>query len=187
MPQGKNARYGGTYFKPAENYEHRNWVCPEMFPLYPYELYGLGLPDLEIMERTSLATGQSRTAVTSWQPANIFAARLGDVKLARDLNTRKMNDGPYRFPAFWPADIDWAPDHNWGGCGMIGMQEMLMQTHGEKIRLMPAWPEDWDVDFKLHAPNKTTVEGKVRSGRTTLLNVIPKERQKDVVIINESP
>jgi len=187
MPQGNNAKYGGTYFKPAENYEYRNWVCPEMFPLYPYELYGLGLPDLAIMKRTSLATDDSRTAVTSWQPANIFAARLGDVKLARDLNTRKMNNGPYRFPAFWPADIDWAPDHNWGGCGMIGMQEMLMQTHGEKIRLMPAWPEDWDVDFKLHAPNKTTVEGKVRSARMTLLNVIPKDRQKDVVLMNESP
>ena len=32
--------------------------CPEMFPLFPYELYGLGLPDLELMKRTSLATGR---------------------------------------------------------------------------------------------------------------------------------
>ena len=193
MPKGNNKKYGGEYFKPAENYEHRNWVCPEMFPLYPYELYGLGLPDLDIMKRTSLATGGARTAVTAWQPANIFAARLGDVKLARDLNTRKLSNGPYRFPAFWPHTIDWAPDHNWGGSGMIGMQEMLMQTHSSldelrsgkpgKIRLMPAWPKDWNVDFKLHAPGKTIVAGSVQAGKMVHLEITPQERRKDVVMM----
>ena len=78
MPKGGSKKHGGEYFKPAENYEHRNWVCPEMFPLFPHELYGLGLPDLDIMKRTSLATGGDRTAVTSRQPADVFAARLGD-------------------------------------------------------------------------------------------------------------
>jgi len=185
MPKGSNKRFGGQYFKPAENYEHRNWVCPEMFPLYPYELYGLGLPGLDIMKRTSLATGRDRTAVTAWQPANIFSARLGDVKLARDLNTRKLSNGPYRFPAFWPASIDWAPDHNWGGCGMIGLQEMLMQTHAGKIRLLPAWPKDWDVDFKLHAPRKTVVVGSVRAGKMVHLKITPQDRRKDAVIMKK--
>lgn len=27
-----------------------------------------------------------------------------------------------------------------------------MQTIGREIRLLPAWPKQWDVDFKLHAP-----------------------------------
>ena len=74
---------------------------------------------------------------------------------------------------------------------MIGMQEMLMQTHaspeeirsGEpgKIRLLPAWPDEWDVDFKLHAPHRTTVEGIYRSGKMAQLEVTPKERLGDVV------
>jgi len=35
---------------------------------------------------------------------------------------------------------------------MIGLQEMLVQTIGDQIILFPAWPKEWDVDLKLHAP-----------------------------------
>lgn len=45
------------------------------------------------------------------------------------------------------------------GNGEIGLQEMLMQTNGREILLLPAWPKDWEADFKLHAPYETTVEG----------------------------
>jgi hypothetical protein len=75
------------------------------------------------------------------------------------------------------------PDHNWGGSGMIGLQEMLMQTIGDEIRLLPAWPREWDVDFKLHAPGNTTVEGSLREGRLTQLIVTPKSRETDVVVM----
>ena len=150
MPIGNNDGFGGRYLKPSEKHEHQSWHCPEMFPLFPYELYGVGLPDLELMKHTSLATGNDRYKTISWEQANIHAAKLGETELAQKLNAKKMDNGPYRFPAFWPHDIDWAPDHNWGGSGMIGMQEMVMQTHaapGEqgKIRLLPAWPKEWDV------------------------------------------
>ena len=37
---------------------------------------------------------------------------------------------------------------------MIGLQEMLLQTNGELILLFPAWPLEWNVHFKLHAPGK---------------------------------
>jgi hypothetical protein len=186
MPTGENDKFGGTYLKPSENHEHLSWHCPEMYPLFPYELSGIGMPDLDLMRRTSLATGGHRTAVTAWQQGNIHAARLGDTELARKLHLEKLDNGPWRFPAFWPHDIDWAPDHNWGGCGMIGLQEMLMQTHsapGEPgtIRLLPAWPGDWDVDFKLHAPHRTTVEARYKSGRLTAFEINPPRRREDVV------
>jgi hypothetical protein len=193
MPTGTREQFGGRYLKPAENYEHNSWHCPEMFPLYPYELYGLGLPDLELMKHTSLATGRSRFATRAWEQANIHAPRLGETDLARKLNAKKMDNGPFRFPAFWPETIDWAPDHNWGGSGMVGVQEMVLQTHAGldevrrgqpgKIRLLPAWPDDWDVDFKLHAPRQTMVEAKVRGGKVVDLKVTPEDRQKDVVLL----
>jgi len=193
MPTGTSEKFGGTYLKPAENYNHQSWHCPSMYPLYPYELYGLALPDLELIKRTSLSTGSDRYKTTAWRQANIHAARLGDTALARKLNAEKMDNGPYRFPAFWPHTIDWAPDHNWGGSGMIGLQEMLMQTHASreerrngspgKIRLLPAWPTQWDVDFKLHAPSRTVVKGKVRSGKMTDLAVTPTKRRDDVVLV----
>ncbi len=191
MPTGSNAKFGGTYLKPSENHQHKSWHCPEMFPLFPYELHGIGQGDLELMKRTSLATGADRYKTTSWEQANIHAARLGDAALAQELNAKKMDDGSYRFPAFWPHTIDWAPDHNWGGSGMIGMQEMIMQTHSlpgkqGKIRLLPAWPKDWDVEFKLHAPYKTVVEGTFLSGKVTRLNVTPHERQNDIIIMDNN-
>lgn len=67
---------------------------------------------------------------------------------------------------------------------MIGLQEMLMQTIDDKIVLFPAWPEEWDVDFKLHAPNKTTVECRLENGEITHLEVVPESRAKDIVVMN---
>jgi len=63
---------------------------------------------------------------------------------------------------------------------MIGIQEMLMQTHDGKILLLPAFPEEWDVDFKLHAPQEAVVEGSVRGGKIVKLEVTPEERIKAI-------
>jgi len=65
---------------------------------------------------------------------------------------------------------------------MIGLQEMLLQTDGDKIFLFPAWPRNWDVHFKLHAPYNTTVEGILKHGKIELLNVEPDNRRKDIFI-----
>ncbi len=72
--------------------------------------------------------------------------------------------------------IDAFPDMDHGGCAMVGLQEMLLQTPGERILLLPAWPKDWDVKFKLHAPKETTIECVVRGGRITKLKVVPESK-----------
>ena len=59
---------------------------------------------------------------------------------------------------------------------------MLMQCEGNKILLLPAWPKDWDVNFKLHAPKQTTVECEVRDGKVTKLIVTPETRREDVEV-----
>ena len=69
---------------------------------------------------------------------------------------------------------------------MIGLQEMLMQTIGDKILLFPAWPKEWDVDFKLHAPENTTVECRFENGEITSLVVLPESRAKDVLLPEKS-
>ncbi len=60
---------------------------------------------------------------------------------------------------------------------------MLMQCDGKRIQLLPAWPDDWAADFKLHAPYQTTVEGHVQHGKVTQLKVVSASRAKDVVVI----
>jgi hypothetical protein len=60
---------------------------------------------------------------------------------------------------------------------------MLLQADGRKIYLLPAWPKDWDCEFKLHAPYQTVIEGKVVEGKILDLKVTPNSRRKDIVIM----
>jgi hypothetical protein len=48
---------------------------------------------------------------------------------------------------------------------------------------LPAWPDDWTADFKLHAPFETTVAGHVEHGKISGLKIIPASRAKDVVVL----
>jgi len=59
----------------------------------------------------------------------------------------------------------------------------LTVSLGKQIYLLPAWPKEWDVEFKLHAPFKTILKGKVKDGKLVYLEVIPKERAKDVTVL----
>ena len=126
-----------------------------------------------------------KNMVQSWHQDGIFYARMGMTEAAAKYTTSKLHDSPRRFPTFWGPGHDWVPDHNWGGSGMIALQEMLMQTIGNEIRLLPAWPRDWDVKFKLHAPQRTTVECEYRDGEIVELKVTPSQRRKDVIITEE--
>ena len=59
---------------------------------------------------------------------------------------------------------------------------MLLQTDGRQIHLLPAWPKAWDAEFKLRAPLRTVVSGKVEKGRLVQLAVQPESRRKDVSV-----
>ena len=67
---------------------------------------------------------------------------------------------------------------------MNAVQSMLMQYEGDKIFLLPAWPKDWNCDFKLHAPKNTTLEGRIEDGRLEELVVTPTSRRADVTVVN---
>ena len=92
----------------------------------------------------------------------------------------KLADGPYRFPAFWGPGFDWSPDHNWGGSGMIALQEMLLQEVGDTLYLFPAWPKQWDVSFRLHARGGVTVEAELKDGR--VVSAKASSDQKKIVL-----
>lgn len=181
---------GGTNLKrtiaPAKSWERINNVeTPQLYPVFPWRIYGIGKADLKLATDTYFYDPEAvkfRSTI-GWKQDNIWAACLGLTQEARTLALQKMSDGPHRFPAFWGPGYDWTPDHNWGGSGMIGLQEMLLQVDGDKIMLFPAWPKDWNVHFKLHAPNNTTVEATLQSGEVKQLKVTPQDRKKDVIIM----
>ncbi|GGF23779.1 hypothetical protein GCM10011339_09850 [Echinicola rosea] len=175
---------GHRMLAPAKLWERiNNTEVPQLYPVYPWGIYGIGRPDLQVATNTYLYDPDAlefRSHI-GWKQDNIFAARLGLTAEAAKWTLKKMGDSGRRFPAFWGPGFDWVPDHNWGGSGMIGMQEMLLQTDDKNIYLFPAWPKDWDVRFKLHAPHQTTVEAVLEGGQLKELNVLPKEREADIV------
>jgi hypothetical protein len=177
---------GRKQLVPAEAWQRiNNMEAPQLYPVFPWGLYGVGKPDIEIARNTYLYDAHvvKYRGVTSWEQYPIFAARLGMTDEAAELIKLKLKNSDRRFPTWWGPGHDWVPDHNWGGSGMIGLQEMLMQTDSTKIYLLPACPKDWNVSFKLNAPYQTTVEAKVVNGEITELKVTPEERRKDVILI----
>ena len=165
---------------PALHYERvQNTEPTQLYPVFPWRMYGVGRPDIDIARNTYLNDSlaiQFRSHV-GWKQDAIWAACLGLTDEAQRLVTLKMQDGPFRFPAFWGPGFDWAPDHNWGGSGMIAMQEMLLQEVGDTLYLFPAWPRDWDVRFRLHASRGTVVEAEMRKGKVVNVRVTPKGRK----------
>jgi hypothetical protein len=162
-----------------------NQEIPQLYPVFPWGMYGIGRPDLDVAVNTwKYGTDLPiQKNYVSWHQDAIFCARLGLTDEAAAVTIKKLQDSERRFPTFWGPGHDWVPDHNWGGSGMIGLQEMLMQTVDDKIYLFPAWPKEWDVSFKLHAPYKTTVEGILKDGKVVNLKVTPESRRKDLQII----
>ncbi len=173
---------------PAVSWERINNVeTPQLYPVFPWRIYGVGKENLDIARNTYFYDSDAikfRSHI-GWKQDNIWAACLGLTQEAKRLSLAKLANGPYRFPAFWGPGYDWTPDHNWGGSGMIGLQEMLLQTNGEQILLFPAWPKEWNVHFKLHAPGETTVEATLKDGKVTNLKVLPESRKKDIIIMIE--
>ncbi len=176
---------GKTMLAPAQAWARvQNTECPQLYPVFPWGIYGIGRPGLDTAINTYLydTLAVKFRSATGWKQDNIFAARLGLTNEARQLAEEKFRDGPHRFPAFWGPGFDWTPDHNWGGAAMIGLQEMLLQADGRKIYLLPACPNDWSGQFKLHAPYQTTVEATISHGKITSLSVVPASRRQDIVL-----
>jgi len=183
LPIGeKNGRRMLLSFEPGQDPPSSNIENPELYAVYPFRLYGLGKPDLDLARNAFAARLHPQQGCWSQDPEH--AALLGITDVAsKDVAFNFMRKSPrLKFPAFWAQGHDYDPDEDNGGNGEFGLQLMLMQADGRKILLLPAWPRDWNADFKLHAPLRTTVEGQVRNGKIVQLTVTPESRRADVEI-----
>jgi hypothetical protein len=172
---------GREALAPAERYaEKRNIENPELYAVFPFRLIAVGRANVD----WGLAALEHRwdRGHSGWRQDDIFMAYLGLAGQARaNLVKRARRHDPHsRFPAFWGPNYDWVPDQDHGGVLMKALQSMVMQTDGRRIYLLPAWPTDWNVRFKLHAPYRTTVQCEYRDGKVELLEVTPESRRKDV-------
>ncbi|MBL0744651.1 DUF5703 domain-containing protein [Chryseolinea lacunae] len=181
-------RNGHKTIAPAEQWDKIiNMEIPQLYPVFPWSVYGLGKPNLQLAIDTWNygVDNANQKDYISWHQDAIFCARMGLTDEAATITVKKLKNAGRRFPTFWGPGHDWVPDHNWGGSGSIGLQEMLIQTTDDRIFLFPSWPKAWDVSFKLMAPNNTIVEATYKNGKVEKLSVLPAERMKDVVLMNQ--
>ncbi len=192
LPIGK--RKGLRSLLPAKTLEreYNKWEPIEMYAYWPYRFVGITKPETLQLARDTWETVPADRARLckqdySWMANVINMAALAWPQEAKKRAIYKManTSAPQaRFPAFFGPGHDWLPDHNWGGSGMTGIQEMLLAPEpgsNGKLHLFPGWPAEWDVDFKLHAPGQTIVEAVLRGGKLTSLKVTPEARSKDIV------
>jgi hypothetical protein len=155
---------------------------PELFPVWPFRLCGLDRPMLEEARNAYRLRGSHNDV--GWGYDSNAAALLGLTNEAAEIVKSRMANSaaPYRWPATWGPNFDWLPDQCHGGNLMATINYMLLQSVEERILLFPAWPRQWDVSFRLHAPRQTVIEATLQSGRITTLTVTPPARRQDVVL-----
>ena len=185
-----------------------NCESPELYSVYPFRQVWLGQPELLASARQSFhlrtisidgTADFQGTETGGWQSSPVQAAYLGLPREAARLMSINFNDqfiqwndnidpnAPYpnrpraRFPAFWECKMDGTPDNDHGAVSANALQSMLIQSDGDKIFLLPAWPEDWDVSFKLCAANNATVECEYKDGKVQSLKVTPESRRTDII------
>ncbi|MDH4270655.1 MAG: DUF5703 domain-containing protein [Candidatus Aminicenantes bacterium] len=177
---------GTKMLAPAETFATKsNIENPELYAVFPYRRVALGRPGIELA--VEALKNRWDKGNFGWRQEDVFMAYLGLTEQAREYivgRARNKHEGS-RFPVFWGPNYDWIPDQDHGGVLLKALQAMLMQTDGKRIFLLPAWPRDWDADFKLHAPYGTIVSGRVEKGRMVKLDVRPSARRRDIIIMTE--
>ncbi len=143
---------------------------PALYRVAPFGLSGAGAPDAAI----ALETFRRRIRPLSdgWSMDAIWAARLG---LGEEAGRRLARHAELfqRFPyggwtsndsKYWPNGLSVTPFLDAGGVSATALQEMLLQSHGGLLRLLPAAPPDWSGSFQLRAEGGFLVTGDFRGG-----------------------
>ncbi len=195
-PLPTREEHGTRMLAPADAYAlRRNVENAELYAVFPFRLLAFESPDKDLALEAFRA--RKFRGHYGWRQNDLFCAYLGLAESARRAVVQRAGTRNHdcqgaqdparamqnraRFPGFWGPNFDWFPDQCHGGVLNTALQAMLLQAEGDRIYLLPAWPAGWDVEFKLHAPLGTVIEGVVADGDLTF-EISPSARRKDVVV-----
>ncbi len=136
---GKDDPNGKPIILPAEKYSRpANVENPELYAVFPFRIYCLGRPDLQLARNTFAA--RRFISSTCWGQDGEEAALLGLTEQAKaEVIANFTAYGWERFKWFWKPGHDWIPDMDNGGAGMATLQMMIMQCDpgSKRIQLLP--------------------------------------------------
>jgi len=177
---------GRTAIAPALEWRlKRNSENGELYPVFPFCRFGVALGSADVVAWTMKhRTNKDAFGCKCWTQDQIHWAYAGSAGEARNgLDRRYRHASKHcRFPLYGSAGPDSCPDFDHFGSGSTALQRMLVQEAKGKVLLLPAWPADWDVDFKLHVTGRAVVTGTVTDGKLTKWAIEPASRAKDVVV-----
>ncbi len=181
---------GRQAIAPAEQWEkpNANMEIPELYPVFPFRCYGFALGSQELVEWTMQHRFFKDTfGGRCWTQDQIGWACAGNAKEAAAGLVRRFRaaSAAVRFPLYGNDVTDGVPDFDHFGSGSIALQRMLVQEGNGKIYLLPAWPTEWDVDFKLHLMHNAVLTGTVKEGKLVKWDCTPQSRKSDVVVCGQ--
>jgi len=177
---------GRQAIAPAEKWEKkRNAENGELYPVFPFRCFGVGLGSGDLVAWTMRHRScKDAFGCACWTQDQIHWAYAGNAAEASDglVHRFRIASTMCRFPLYGREGPDSCPDFDHFGSGATALQRMLVQEAGGKVLLLPAWPADWDVDFRLHLSGTTALTGTVKDGKLLRWDINPPTRKKDVVV-----
>lgn len=178
-----------------------NVEIPALYAIFPFRNFTWYKPEADMARQTFTTTvaefGLDQVfpigatpgcpSYSGWQYLGVAAALLGMTDKAAEIlthNCAQYNPGT-RFPAMWGPIYDAVPDTDHGANILNQLQTMVMQVEGKTIYLLPAFPRNWNVSFRLWADRETVVEGTWRGGAWADLRVTPEHRRNDIILAGE--
>jgi len=182
---------GRQAIAPAAKWDKKkNAENGELYPVFPFRCFGLALGTGDIVTWTmNHRSVKDAFGCACWSQDQIHWAYAGNAAEAADGLVRRFRIASpmCRFPLYAREGPDSCPDFDHFGAGSVALQRMLVQEAGEKILLLPAWPANWDVDFKLHLSQRTVLSGTVKNGKLAAWDIQPASRKKDVQVGQPQP
>jgi hypothetical protein len=182
---------GRQAIAPAEKWEKQsNAENGELYPVFPFGCFGLALGSADVANWTMKHRScPDMFGCACWTQDQIHWACAGNAAEAADGLVRRFRTASTlcRFPLYGKEGPDSCPDFDHFGAGSVALERMLVQEAGSKILLLPAWPADWDVDFRLHLTSSGVLSGTVKQGRLTAWDIVPASRKEDVTVCQVQP
>lgn len=189
----------GAMLAPAAEYTEKRWniELPELYAVYPFRLFTHAqgtdetaqdtfrtlVQQYGMMQPHVIGRNPGTPGYSGWHYIGPSAALLGFAEDCGQIlrhNSALQNPGN-RFPAMWGAVHDAVPDVDHGANILNLLQLMVLQPEGDKLYVLPAFPADWSVAFRLHAPHNTVVTCRYEHGTLVSCETDPPQRKEDVV------